>query len=81
MPSTSCALNRLTNPELLEGDTSDWKIKLIADEKAGTLTVSDNGIGMSRETIVENLGHDRQDPGTRRSSRTSSRPKRRTGPN
>jgi len=45
----------LTRPELLEGN-SDWKIKLTADESAGTLTVSDNGIGMSRETIVDNLG-------------------------
>ena len=32
------------------------KIKIIPDEKAGTLTISDNGIGMSRESIVENLG-------------------------
>lgn len=45
----------LTKPEVLEGN-SDWKIKLIADEQAGTLTVRDNGVGMSRETIVENLG-------------------------
>jgi molecular chaperone HtpG len=45
----------LTNHDLLEGN-SDWKIKIIPDEKAGTLTVSDNGIGMSRESIVENLG-------------------------
>jgi molecular chaperone HtpG len=45
----------LTNSNLLEG-YSDWKIKLIADESAGTLTVSDNGIGMSRESIVDNLG-------------------------
>ena len=45
----------LTNQNLLEGN-SDWKIRLIPDESAGTLTVSDNGIGMSRETIVENLG-------------------------
>jgi len=45
----------LTNPELLEGN-SDWKIKLTADESAGTLTISDNGIGMSRETVVDNLG-------------------------
>ena len=45
----------LTNPDLLEGN-SDWKIKLSADEAAGTLTISDNGIGMSRETVVENLG-------------------------
>src|SRR5580698_8837558 len=45
----------LTNSALVEGN-SDWKIKLIADEAAGTLTISDNGIGMSRETIVDNLG-------------------------
>src|ERR1051325_4161605 len=45
----------LTQPELLEGN-SDWKIKLIPYEKNNTLTISDNGIGMSRETIVEHLG-------------------------
>src|SRR5580658_424495 len=45
----------LTNQNLLEGN-SDWKIRLVADEAAGTLTVSDNGIGMSRESIVDNLG-------------------------
>ena len=45
----------LSNPALLEGN-SDWKIKLIPDSAAGTLTISDNGIGMSRETIVDNLG-------------------------
>jgi molecular chaperone HtpG len=45
----------LTRPELLDGD-SEWKIKIIPDEKAGTLTVSDNGVGMSRESIIENLG-------------------------
>jgi len=45
----------LTKQEVLEGN-SDWKIKLIPDEKANTLTVSDNGVGMSRESIIENLG-------------------------
>src|SRR5215813_9294025 len=45
----------LTKKELLEGDES-WKIKLIPDEKAGTLTVRDNGIGMSRDQIVDQLG-------------------------
>jgi molecular chaperone HtpG len=45
----------LTHPEVLEGD-GDWKIKLVPDEAAGTLTVSDNGVGMSKESIVENLG-------------------------
>jgi molecular chaperone HtpG len=45
----------LTRPELLEGN-EDWKIKIIPDEEAGTLTVSDNGVGMSQESVVENLG-------------------------
>src|SRR5438132_4089896 len=45
----------LTNQDLLEGN-SEWKIKIIPDAKAGTLTISDNGIGMSRESIVDNLG-------------------------
>jgi molecular chaperone HtpG len=45
----------LTHPQLAEGD-ANWKIKLIPDETAATLTVSDNGIGMTRAGIVENLG-------------------------
>src|ERR1700745_1779549 len=45
----------LTRSEVLEDD-SEWKIKIVPDEKNGTLTISDNGVGMSRETIVENLG-------------------------
>src|SRR5438477_395804 len=44
----------LTKTELLEGD-GEWKIKIIPDEKNRTLTISDNGIGMSKESIVENL--------------------------
>jgi molecular chaperone HtpG len=45
----------LTKTEVLEGDT-DYFIRIVPDEQAGTLTVSDNGVGMSRDTIVENLG-------------------------
>jgi molecular chaperone HtpG len=45
----------LTKPEVVEGN-GDWKIKIIADENKGTLTISDNGIGMSKDSIVENLG-------------------------
>jgi molecular chaperone HtpG len=45
----------LSHEEKLEGN-KDWKIKLIADREAGTLTVSDNGIGMSREGAVADLG-------------------------
>ena len=45
----------LNNPELLDGE-SDWKISIRADQEAKTLTISDNGIGMSREQVIENLG-------------------------
>ena len=45
----------LKRPELLEGD-SNWRIRLTADREAGTLTISDNGIGMSREALVQDLG-------------------------
>ncbi len=45
----------LNNPEILDGE-SDWKISIRADEAAKTLTISDNGIGMSRDQVIENLG-------------------------
>ncbi|MDR1997056.1 MAG: molecular chaperone HtpG [Candidatus Margulisbacteria bacterium] len=45
----------LQNKDLLGAD-SVLKIKLFRDEKAGTLTITDNGIGMTREELVNNLG-------------------------
>src|SRR5262245_61194920 len=45
----------LANADKLEGNT-DWKIKLTPDATAGTLTVSDNGIGMTRQEGTDNLG-------------------------
>src|SRR5436189_609611 len=45
----------LDQEDKLEGN-KDWKIKIALDKAAGTITVSDNGIGLSRESIVENLG-------------------------
>src|SRR4051812_46998671 len=45
----------LQHEETLENN-KDWKIKVAIDKAAGTITVSDNGVGMSRETVVENLG-------------------------
>ena len=45
----------LTDATLHTGD-SDWKIRLAPDKEAGTLTVSDNGIGMNEETVVRELG-------------------------
>jgi molecular chaperone HtpG len=45
----------LTNRDIL-GNTGEWKIKIIVDKAAGTLTVSDNGIGMTRDEVVAELG-------------------------
>jgi molecular chaperone HtpG len=45
----------LHNPGLFESD-SDLKIRVDYDPEARTLTVADNGIGMSREEAVANLG-------------------------
>lgn len=45
----------LTNQELLE-DNTDWKIKIVRDDKNNTLTISDNGIGMSHEDLIKNIG-------------------------
>jgi len=45
----------LTDSNIMEGE-GEWKIRITADKSAGTLTVSDNGIGMTREEIVDALG-------------------------
>ncbi|MDI9349007.1 MAG: molecular chaperone HtpG [Candidatus Symbiobacter sp.] len=34
----------------------EYAIRLIPDEKAGTLTIQDNGIGMDRQDLIDNLG-------------------------
>ena len=45
----------LSNSALYEND-SDLKISIQVNEKLKTITISDNGIGLSREEAVENLG-------------------------
>ncbi len=45
----------LTNSALAEGGEA-WKIQLVPDKAAGTLTIRDNGIGMTRDEAVEALG-------------------------
>lgn len=45
----------LTNREILEGDDK-FEIYLEPDAEAHTLTIADNGIGMSREEVIENIG-------------------------
>ena len=42
-------------PKLTEGD-SDFRVVLTPDKAALTLTIADNGIGMSHDELVENLG-------------------------
>ena len=42
-------------PELLAGDT-DLHIEVSIDKDARTITIRDNGIGMSREEVVANIG-------------------------
>ncbi|MFO7810328.1 MAG: molecular chaperone HtpG [Candidatus Delongbacteria bacterium] len=48
-------LESLKNKKILDKD-SDLKIKIDFDSDAGTITVSDNGIGMTREEIIDNIG-------------------------
>ncbi len=45
----------LHNAALFEGD-SDFKIRIAFDPEAKTLTIADNGVGMSREEVIANLG-------------------------
>jgi molecular chaperone HtpG len=45
----------VSNGDLYEGD-SELKIRISFDKDAKTLTISDNGIGMSRDEVIENLG-------------------------
>jgi molecular chaperone HtpG len=48
-------LEALTTPDL-QGSGEILEIRLEADAAARTLSISDNGIGMSRDEVVENLG-------------------------
>ena len=45
----------LTDPALL-GEDADFTIHVAFDPKARTLTVSDNGVGMSRQEVIDNIG-------------------------
>ena len=48
-------MRRSRSPELLgEGDAP--KIRIIPNKTAGTLTIADNGIGMERQELIDNLG-------------------------
>ena len=45
----------LTNKDLLEGD-DQYEIFLVPDADSHTLTISDNGLGMNKDDLMENLG-------------------------
>lgn len=58
--NASDALDRLryaaiADPALAAGD-HDYQIDITADPKARTLTIRDNGIGMTRNELIKNLG-------------------------
>ena len=38
------------------GDDSEFKIKIIPNKEANTLEIADNGIGMTRDEVMENIG-------------------------
>src|SRR5215510_949743 len=45
----------LANPSLTDGQ-NEFAITIDTDEKAHTITVTDNGIGMTRQEAIEHLG-------------------------
>jgi len=45
----------LDQPELMSGDT-DLRVRVSFDKEARTITISDNGVGMSRDEAISNLG-------------------------
>ncbi|MEA1049861.1 molecular chaperone HtpG [Lamprobacter modestohalophilus] len=45
----------LTDEALLEDDP-ELRVRVSVDKEAGTLTVSDNGIGLSRQEVVDTIG-------------------------
>jgi molecular chaperone HtpG len=58
--NASDALDRLrfealTRPELMEG-VDKLEIRIEADHDARTLTLHDNGIGMNRQEVIDNIG-------------------------
>lgn len=45
----------LSEPKLYEGD-GELRVRVSIDREKRTLTLSDNGIGMNREEVIDNLG-------------------------
>ena len=45
----------LSNGDLYQGD-ADLRVRISADKDANTVTISDNGIGMTRDEVISSLG-------------------------
>ena len=45
----------VANPSLLENDP-DLKVRITVDPGERTITISDNGIGMSRQDVIDHIG-------------------------
>ena len=45
-------IESLTDP----AQARDWKIRIEADKNLKTLTISDNGIGMTEQEVIDNIG-------------------------
>ena len=58
--NASDAIDKLYYHSLTEGSTGisrdDFSIKIEADKQSGTLKITDNGMGMSKEELEKNLG-------------------------
>jgi heat shock protein beta len=47
----------LTDPKVLgDGDAAKLEIRIQSDKKAGTISISDTGIGMTKDDLINNLG-------------------------
>ena len=57
--ATSCASRRSPTTPLLRGRPGPADPRSTVDKEARTITVADNGIGMSREEVVAQHRHDR----------------------
>ena len=55
MPAIGCASARFRTASLYEEDI-ELKIKVGYDADARTITISDNGIGMTRDEVIDHIG-------------------------
>lgn len=45
----------IESPDLIDGD-ADYRIEILSDTSARTITIIDNGIGMSQQDMIDHLG-------------------------